>query len=543
MPLALPVLALALTLLGSAAQAQQAVTLPAAVGAAADRITAEQVGRDLEYLASDELLGRNTPSPGLDSASAFVARRLERAGLTPLGDEGTFFQHYDLREERVDTAAAYLEIDGRRFRFGDGFVLRSFAGPLSGALPVVYVGHGWTVPGQGVDPYAGLDVRGKLVLAHGPRALPRDVEIQQVGRHTPNASSPFTEAQRRGAAGILFVTQAEALPQLERRGANTVLRELEPSVPSAYAALPVTSLLLAPSTTEALLAGDRVRGAELIARGDAADYPVSFQLARTVRVHVPTAASLRHRPYNVVALLEGSDPVLRHEYVTIAAHLDGAVGTAVIDGDGIYNSADDNASGSAAVLAVAEQLARAPRPRRSLIFLWDSGEEQGLWGTRHFVHRPPVPLESIVAHFNVDMVGATRAPGTPDSAALDVTGPNEVHLIGPGVLSAQIEGLIEGANRAYGRMVFDRRHDRADSEFFYPRTDAGPFLERGIPTIGFTTGIHDRYHLPADEARYLDPEKIQAVARAVLVSAWTLADSPERPRIDRGIPPTVPRYR
>jgi hypothetical protein len=542
MPLAL--LALALTLLGSAAQAQEVVTLPDAVRAAADRITADQLRRDLDYLASDALRGRNTPSPGLDSAAAFIARRLERAGLTPLGDDGTFFQHYDLHEQRVDTSAAYLEVGGRRFRFGDDFVVRSFAGPLSGTLPVVYVGHGWTVPDHGIDPYAGLDVRGKIVLAHAPGALPRGVEIQRVGRHTPNAGSPFVEAQRRGAAGILFVTQAELLPQLPRmRGMNTVRREMEPGVPSAYAALPVTSLLLAPGVTEALLAGERVRAPELVARGDAADYPASFQLAAPVTLHVPAASSVRHRPYNVVALLEGSDPLLRHEHVTIASHLDGAVGSAVIDGDSIYNSADDNASGSVANLAIAEQMARAPRPRRSLIFLWDSGEEQGLWGTRHFVHQPPVPLESIVAHFNIDMIGATRAPGSPDSAAADVTGPNEVHLIGPGVLSAQVEALLEAVNRGYRNMTFSRVHDRADGEFFYPRTDAGPFLERGVLTIGFTTGIHDRYHRPADEAAYLDPAKIEAVARTVFASVWMLADLAERPEIDRGIPPTVPRYR
>lgn len=534
---------LALALLGSVGHAQQ-IALPDSVRAAADRITAEQLARDLEYLASDALRGRDTPSPGFDSAAVFIARRLERAGLTPLGDQGTFFQHYDLRDERADTTAASLEIAGQRFRFGEDFILRSFAGPISGTFPVVYVGHGWTVPGHGIDPYTGLDVRGKIVLAHGPQALPRDVEIQQVGRHSVDATSPLVEAQRRGAVGVLFMTQSSVLPQWPRmRGMNTVRRELEPSVPSAYAALPITSMLLRPHVTEALFKGERVRGAELIARGDAADYPASFELSRPVTVHLPTGTSGRHRPYNVIALLEGSDPVLKHEYITIASHLDGAVGTRAVHGDSIYNSADDNATGSAASLAIAEQMVRAPRPKRSLIFIWDSGEEQGLWGTRHFVHQPPVPLESIVAHFNIDMIGATRAPGLADSASAEVTGPNEVYLTGPGVLSAQVDELLESVNRGYRDMHFNRAYDRSDSEFFYPRTDAGPFLERGVLTIGFFTGLHDRYHMPADEAAYLNPEKMEAVARTAFVSIWALADLPERPRIDRGIPATVPRYR
>ena len=178
-----------------------------------------------------------------------------------------------------------------------------------------------------------------------------------------------------------------------------------------------------------------------------------------------------------------------------------------VNGDDIYNSADDNASGSAGTLAIAEALAAGPRPKRSVLFLWDSGEERGLWGTRFFVSRPPVPLEQIVAEFNVDMIGANRAPGSPDADAAGTTGPNEVYLIGPGVLSTGTDARLDAVNRGYLNLRFNREHDRGESEFFYPRSDAGPFLERGILTIGFTTGMHARYHGPADEARFLDPAR------------------------------------
>jgi hypothetical protein len=170
------------------------------------------------------------------------------------------------------------------------FVLRSFAGPLAGTLPVVYVGHGWTVPGRGIDPYAGVDVKGKIVLAHGPRALPKGVEIQQIGRISVGANTPFTEAQRRGAAGVIFIAQTSALEGwAQLRGQNAAQRELVPNVPSAYAAVPVTSILLAPQVTAALLEGERVDGAKLVALGDSADYPPSFQLTRSVTVFSLTA--------------------------------------------------------------------------------------------------------------------------------------------------------------------------------------------------------------------------------------------------------------
>ena len=137
--------------------------------------------------------------------------RLAKAGLEPAGDNGTFLQHYTMRESEVDTAAASIEIDGRRFRFGDDFVMRAFAGPVTGKRAVVYVGHGWTVPGRNIDPFAGVDVKGKIVVAHGPRALPKGVDIPLIGRVNVGASTVFAEAERRGAAAVLFIAQASAL--------------------------------------------------------------------------------------------------------------------------------------------------------------------------------------------------------------------------------------------------------------------------------------------------------------------------------------------
>lgn len=519
-------------------------TIPDAVRAAADKITAEKLKKDLDFLASDELQGRNTPSPGYDTAAKHIADRLAKAGLKPLGDDGTFFQRYTMREQHADTASAYLEAGGRQLAFGEDFVMRSFAGPVSGTFAMVYVGHGWTVPAKDIDPYAGLDVKGKIVIAHGPRALPKGVEIQQIGRVNVGGNPPVLEAARRGAAGIIFIPLTSALANWEQsRGQNTVVRELDPPVPSAYAAVPVTSVMLSEKGTEALLAGEPGGGTKIIALGDTGDYPASFQLDKRVTVNIPASQATASRPYNVVALLEGSDPALKNEYVTIESHLDGAVGNRTVDGDPIYNAADDNASGSAANLSIAEQMAAGPKPRRSVIFIWDSGEERGLWGTRYFVGRPPVPLDQIVTHFNIDMIGANRTPGTPDANEKRLTGPNEVYVLGPRVLSAKADALLEAVNASYLKMVLNHDHDRAESEYFYPRTDAGPFLERGVLTIGFTTGNHQRYHLPADEARHLHPAKMETIARTVFVSAWMFANANERPGIDKPIPPTVLRYK
>jgi hypothetical protein len=522
---------------------QPAPVLPAAVRAAADTISAPGLKQDLDFLSSDELLGRNTPSPGFDKAAAYIVERLKKAGLRPAGDDGSFLQHYEVRESRVATDRAVVGIGDATFKFGNDFVLRSFAAPLSGSFEAVYVGHGWTVPGKGIDPFAGIDVKGKLVVAHAYEAMPRDAGVSRIGRIAVGGDPVFAEAARRGAAGVVFLTTAggrEAMDNLARQ--NTARREMEPSVPSAYAAPPVTSLVLSPAARDALFAGERIPGAELLRRGDAGDFPASFTLGKQVRVTIPVSETATHRPYNVVAMVEGSDPGLKDECVTVASHLDGAVGTRAVAGDAIYNAADDNASGSAGNLQIAERIA-AVKPRRCLIFIWDSGEERGLWGTRRFVSRPPVPLERIVAHFNIDMIGASRRPGSADANTMTVTAPNEVFLVGPRILSPRAELLLDAINAAYLNVAFNRVHDRADGEFFYPRTDAGPFLERGILTIDLFTGIHPRYHLPSDEARYLDPAQMEAITRTAFAAIWAFADATERPRIENPLPPSVPRYK
>lgn len=508
------------------------------------RISAEQLARDLEYLSSDALQGRNTFSPGFDSAAAFLARRLSRAGLKPLGDQGGFFQYYSVVEESVDTASAYLEVGGRRFRYGSGFLLRTFGGRIEGELSVVYVGHGWVVTDRGVNPYAGVDVRGKLVLLHHPLNPPPALRIERIGRVFVGSRSPLWEARDRGAAGVLIMPDSTSLADWAGFLGTSLGRfELDPPVPSAYAAPPLTSVLLSRDAAGELLAGERLSDAELFSRAAAGDYPPSFELRKKIRVHIPVSFSRVHRGYNVVAMVEGSDPVLRDEYLTVESHLDGAVGSSCEDGDCIYNAADDNASGSVATLAIAEEMMASGPPKRSVIFIWDSGEERGLWGTRWFVHRPPVPLEKIVAHFNVDMIGASRSPGSPDSATATVTGPNEVYLIGPGVLSRQLDSLVVVANRNHLSLELNRSYDREGSEFFYPRTDAGPFLERAIPTVSFFTGLHQRYHRPSDEARYLNPGKIERIARTVSAAVRAVADWDRRPGIDRPLPKMVPQYR
>jgi len=260
---------LAVATITSPTLAQGPVLSPAA-RAAAERIAAPQLAWDVAQLASDDLKGRNTPSPGFDAAADYLIARLQRAGLAPAGDRGGFRQYYDLDDTRLEASRASLTIGTRRFDVGKDIAMRTLGVPRSGTVPVVYVGHGWTVPDRGIDAFAGVDVKGALVVAHGPRVMPAGVSISQVGRVTVGARTVMDEAARRGAVGVLFITQAsELLRWDDLRSAGQVRREMVPNVPSAYATPDIPSLLLSPDTTRALLEGEAAaRAAARVASGD-----------------------------------------------------------------------------------------------------------------------------------------------------------------------------------------------------------------------------------------------------------------------------------
>jgi hypothetical protein len=532
--------------LAAAVLAAGQAPIPDAVRTAAAAITAEQLRQDVHVLAADALRGRATATAGFDSAAAYITRRLAQLGLRPLGDGGTYRQHYSVREAVLDTVATTLSLAGRPLRYGADFLVLLFTDSGTVTAPIVYAGHGVRALHKGIDPYAGLDVRGTFVLVHGPGVLPKGETFPSLGRVRTDWQPAQDAARSLGAVGLIYIVppaQQARWDRIRATGLGTA-RELDPPVPSAYARPRLPVLMLQASVLDSLLAGEPTSAAALMAGAATQDYAPSFALSatKTVQLRVAFASATVRRPYNVVAQLDGADPTLRREAVVVLAHLDGAVGTGGVGGDSIYNAADDNASGSSGVLGIAAALVRAPRPKRSVIFLWDSGEEVGLWGSRFFVTQPPVPLVDMITLINVDMIGRARVPGTNNEDEAELTGPDETYVVGPGVLSTALDSLVTRANAAYLQLTLNRRYDVATNQFFYPRTDAGPFLERGVLTLGYFTGLHGDYHGVGDGPERLDPAKMERIARTVFVTTWLLADAAQRPAIDKGIPRDVPRY-
>jgi len=511
------------------------------VRAAANTIVASNLMRDVTYIASDALKGRATPSPGLDSAAAYIVRRLVQMKIKPVGDNGTYYQHYTVRRAVLDTGAATITVGSQRLRWGNDFLVASFVTPGVFAGNAVYVGDGLKIGKRGVDPYAGLDIRGKWVVTHSG-AIPRARAVRDtMGFDGVDYTTVLDEARARGALGILVIPSGTTLTgwSAARARVQAGRGELSPTVGRAYAPFPLPQITLAASTVERLFAGSGIAATDLMSADSTHRYPRSMELGRAGKVTIDLAAtSTSFEAFNVVGLIEGSDPRLRDEWVTSSTHLDGAVGRAVTpSGDSIYNAADDNGSGSAGNLSIAAALLAAPRPKRSVLLVWDSGEETGLWGSRFLAYGPLAG--KVVAHFTVDMIARTKVPGTNVQGEDELSGPGEVYVSGPAVLSSELDSVLARTTRDYHFITLNRKYEDPTHEFFYPRTDAAPYIEQGIPYMEFFTGLHGDYHRQTDEVGKLDPVKFEAVARAVFANIWTVADDPVRPRIDKVVPPVL----
>lgn len=297
---------------------------------------------------------------------------------------------------------------------------------------------------------------------------------------------------------------------------------------------------------------------DLHERAGSNDAGPSFALGTSKQVQMAIGGRVTYEDtFNVVASVEGTDPMLRSEFIALGAHLDhigrlrpasgGAsarerrdesVATAARDADVINNGADDDGSGVVALVEMAAAASRGPRPRRSLLFVWHTGEESGGWGARYVTAFPPVPIDQIVAQLNLDMIGRSRRPGDQTAANYWLTGPDEVYLVGASRLSHALGDTVASVNRAYLNLTLNPKYDDpADPERIYERSDHYEYAQKRVPVAFFFSGLHEDYHRPSDEVDRIDFVKLQKIARTVLAVAWALGNAPDRPALD--LPPAA----
>lgn len=249
---------------------------------------------------------------------------------------------------------------------------------------------------------------------------------------------------------------------------------------------------------------------------------------------------------NIVAIWEGSDPILKNEMVAIGAHYDHVgIHPNAKTADKIWNGADDDGSGTVAVLSIAEALAKAPkRPKRSVLFVWHCGEEKGLWGSNYFNKFPTVDITKVVAQLNIDMIGRSQDPnniikcdkgGKPCNEAL--TKADAIYVIGSEMMSSTLGSVVKGANAGYLKLVYDYKYDDPkDPEKFFFRSDHFHYAENGIPITFWFDGVHEDYHQAGDEPQKIDYNKMEKVARTIMITLLELTDLKERPKVDKELP-------
>jgi peptidase M28-like protein len=507
-----------------------------------ETISAAQLNSYLSFIASDEMEGRDTPSRGLDTTAKFIAFNLGRWGLKPAGDDGTFFQKIGLRRDALEGTKSSAEINGQKFNFGEDFIPNTVGATVS--APLVYVGNGWVVKSKGIDAYQGVDVIDKIVVVYG-EGLPRGVmQADLTGTRGEDWANPALYAQQHGAKAVLAIPDDNMIArwgQTRQRSSNpgrAVVEKFQPQVSA------VPAIWLSMKMATALFDGEKRDAATLINEGKAGEQAAPFELSPNKKVTFTIAVKTERPPtQNVVAVWEGGDPVLKNEYVAMGAHYDHVGFCAPGTADAICNGADDDGSGTTALLGMAEALAGAKqRPKRSVLFVWHCGEEKGLWGSRYFTEYPTIPLNQIVTQINIDMIGRSKKEGDTNAGNKDLSGPDSIYIIGSTMMSTELGALSQQVNKSYLNLQYDVRYDDPkDTNRFFFRSDHYNYAKKGIPIIFFFDGVHEDYHRPGDEPQKIDYAKMERVTRTIYMTLWEVASLKERPKVDKPLPAQLQR--
>ncbi len=481
-----------------------------------ESIKAEDLKSYLSYLASDALQGRETAYTGEKMAAGYIADRFREFGLKPMGDNGTYLQHYDVDLVRVSDSTSLTVVNGKeneKFYWTNDFI--SFAGRDTAlSAGVAFVGYMDSKTPE--DRKASLAGKVVLVLS-GSRPGPAGFSggsmrrLLGMSRRDSGAVAMLIVAADTGASSYSRIVSGVFS---DAAGHGRMTLHGEPQRPGRPG--PPT-FIVSPALAGAILrsGGTSLAEALRLASEDSVFYPM---MMRGVTVALNEKVDREEKQAeNVVGLLEGSDPVMKKDVVVFSAHFD-HLGTGV--GGAIYHGADDNGSGTSMVIDLARAFETNPvKPKCSLLFLSVSGEEKGLLGSTYYTAHPVVPLENTVADFNTDMIGrmdpAHEASGS---------GPY-TYVIGSDKISTELDSILRVANRESNDIGLDYTYDNdRDPHQYYRRSDHYNFAKHGVPIVFFFTGEHADYHRPTDTIDKILFDRIVKIGQVVYYAGWKTAN-------------------
>lgn len=554
-----------------------------AAAGGAKSITAADLRVWLTTISSDDFEGRAAFSEGLGLAASYIAGELRAMGVKPGGDHGSYFQRVPvlgIKATSRNTITLTVNGESRTFRDGEGFTLPKNAGGKRTLTSdqIEFVGYGVMVPALKVDDYAGRAVAGKVVVFLGPRG-PKSAEAPEIRRLLRGRSRYATDVLKAmatigpvmpnpfgpppGAAPSSSLSPSPSAspaagpPPRVGGGAFgsplpppdfTTVERLDKAIPPGVSAQD--------EFFEFLFSGAEVKYADLKTKA-ANQEPLPAVSLKGVSISFGIDADYQvvrtQFTRNVVGIVEGGDAKLKDSYVAFGAHYDhvgyaegeivdapvspatpngkrrlGAVGpvTASAIEDRIWNGADDDGSGTVTLLSLAKAFAAGPKTRRSLLFVWHTGEERDLWGSRYYADFASVSMDKIVAQLNMDMVGRNNKD--------DVKEANTVYLVGSDRISTELHNLSEDANASSNApMKLDyAMNDPADLEQVYYRSDHYSYAVKGVPIIFYTTGLHGDYHHNTDSVEKINFNKMARISQLMLETGRRVANLDHPPARD-----------
>ncbi len=465
--------------------------------------------KDLFYLAGPECEGRATGEPGQHKAAAFIARRMKENGLKPLkgpglGGPSPYHFMYGLTLTTLDAKATTLALGGTRLQLGEDFMSFIFEGHEGEA---VLVGYGIKAPELGWDDYQGADLKGKwAVIFSGQPALTEGPFKENPNHPSASNNAKLKAAQEAGAFGLIVLQGSHPKdPDLKKNMAMVAGFITQPRLQLKEGPLPFPlprMVAVYPSGMKALgWDGEAIQKAL-----DGAGKPAAPRSLGTLKLDW-VSSKAQVKASNLVGIIPGTDPKLKDEVVIVSAHHD-HLGK---HGDKVFPGADDDASGTTGILETARLLAHS-KPKRTILFLSVSGEENGLFGSQAFVDNPPLDLTRVVADLNLDMIGR----GEPD----------ELHVT-PAKIPDAVTTLTAEARRIAEAQGFPLS---AGAEKYWRRSDHFNFVKKGIPALFFFAGMHADYHHSTDTPDKIDFGKMARIVKLTRELVLSVANAPERPQ-------------
>jgi hypothetical protein len=477
-----------------------------------ESIKTNDLSARLHFIASPDLEGRETTTRGQKVAARYIASEFQRFGLKPIGDSGTFFQQFNVEATKISEKSAVTVTNAQgssTYLIGKDFY--SFSAPDAPiTAPAVFIGY----TDNKVDSNL---TKGKIVIAlPGRREDAKDTSItpmRRLGFIRPFTGSLATIVIADDSGNFSLEKLAPRLSAAMKRTSMNVVGS-QPRQGRGGSGFPT---LASPEMANALVkeTGKSIAQLRAAAYQDAAFQPVVLKLA-TVTIDIKSSKEMKTTE-NVLGLLEGSDPKLKDEVVAFTGHYDhlGVTPEGVV-----YPGADDDGSGTVAVLELAEAFSSNPvKAKRSMLFMTVVGEEKGLWGSSWYVNHPVIPLAKTIADLNTDMIGRT------DKKYDELKSSNYVYVIGSDKISTQLDSILKVSNKETEKLVLDYTfNDDKDPNQFYRRSDHYNFARNGVPIAFFFTGEHADYHRTTDTVDKILFDRMARIIRVIYATGWKVAN-------------------